>query len=105
MKVVSRRRYVSFVNIIPNDQTGLYALNGKMQLGGSKFPGKCGVRVDGFYGHFSDEELRVQSKGILYEGNCKGFYPNFIPHFLENIDIMSRNDGSRVLFPVFHNPH
>ncbi len=40
-----------------------------------------------------------------YEGNCKGFYPNCIQHFLENIDIMSRNDGSRELFPVFHNPH
>ncbi len=67
-----------------------------MQLGGGKFPGKCGVRVDGLY---------VQSKGVLYEGMDKGFFPNFIPHFVENIGIMSRNDGSREPFPGFHNTH
>ncbi len=93
------------MKIIPNDQMGLHAPSGLMKLGGCKFLRKCEVRVDVLYGHFSDEEVRVQSKGVLYEGNCKGFFSNFIPHFLENIDIMSRNDGSRVLFPVFHNPH
>ncbi len=35
----------------------------------------------------------------------KGFCPNFLQPFLENIDRRSCTDGSRELIPVFHNPH
>ncbi len=34
----------------------------------------------------------------------KNFCPNFLQHFLENIDRRSCNDGSREFTPVFH-PH
>ncbi len=35
----------------------------------------------------------------------KDFCPNFLQPFLENIDSGNRNDESRELIPVFHNPH
>ncbi len=34
----------------------------------------------------------------------KGFCPKFLQPFLENVDIMSCNDGNRELIPIFHNP-
>ncbi len=47
----------------------------------------------------------VQSIGVLYGEMGKDFCPNFIQHFLENIDRRSRNDGGCKLIPVFHNSH
>ncbi len=43
----------------------------------------------------------VQSMGEV----GKHFFPNFIQAFFENIDRRSRNEGSRGLIQVFHNPH
>ncbi len=46
-------------------------------------------------------EMSVQSMGEM----GKGFSPNFLQPFLENIDRGSCNDESRKLIPVFHNPN
>ncbi len=45
--------------------------------------------------------VSVQSMGEMGKDLC----PNFLQPFLENIGRRSCNDGSRVLIPVFHNPH
>ncbi len=45
--------------------------------------------------------MTVQSMGEM----GKGFCPNILQPFLENIDRKSCNDGSQELNPVFHNPH
>ncbi len=45
--------------------------------------------------------MSVQSMGEMR----KDFCPILLKHFLENIDRRSRNDGSRQLIPVLHNPY
>ncbi len=45
--------------------------------------------------------MSVQSMGET----GKDFCPKFLQLFVENIDRRNFNDGSRELFPVFHNPH
>ncbi len=45
--------------------------------------------------------VSVQSMGEV----GKGFCPNFLQPFFENIDRRSCNDGSRELIPVFHDLH
>ncbi len=58
-----------------------------------------GVQV-GWGGGVGKWGMCVQSMGEM----GKDFYPNFLQHFVENIDRRSCNDGSRELTQVFH-PH
>ncbi len=44
--------------------------------------------------------MSVQSMGEM----GKDFCPNFLHPFLENIDRMSCNNGSRELIPILHKP-
>ncbi len=52
-------------------------------------------------GELENGEMSVQSMGEM----GKDFCPNFFQPFLENIDSGNRNDKSRELSPVLHNPH
>ncbi len=59
------------------------------------------VQVGRGGGRAKGDGVSVQSMGAMGKDIC----PNFLQPFLENIDRRSRNDGSRELIPVFHNPH
>ncbi len=59
------------------------------------------ITVNGWCAGGKGGGLNVQLMGEM----GKDVYPNFLQAFLANIDRRSRNDGSRELIPVFHNPH
>ncbi len=52
-------------------------------------------------GGVGERGVSVQSIGEIR----KGFCPNFLQPFLENIDRKSCNNGGRELIPVFYNSH
>ncbi len=60
------------------------------------------INVDGWCagGMGGNEEMSVQSMAEMGKDFCK----NLLQPLLENMNRRNRNDGSRELIPVFHEP-